>query len=1195
MEQDIKPDNCIKCGLWKTSCVVNYQGQFFAYRVMGTGPQNAKVIFIGEALGQAETINQKPFVGDAGDTLNIALKEANINREDVYITNTCKCFYSPNVLVFTSKGWKMLGKIRKDDLVLTHKGRFRRVIAPLKIKVHPDTTFFTCYLKSNGGNPYKITVTGDHKFLTNKEWTKVSDLRIGDRVRVLAQKCIQCGSLFYSDYRQTQLCSLECTKKWNGIRGARQNRVQNIRDNISKSMKELYKKGIRNGFKDTINFRRKLDGSLNVIGRNGVGEKELYELLTKNRYEVKRQKLIADRYFADFYLPKLNIVIEVWNSSYRSMIDKRIWYEQRGYKFLDYHYSIIFRYPEVILTEIRNLEKNDNHEFNFIDTLLIDKKGITPRRKSVFSLSVVEDESFIAGGLVSHNCRPPENRPPKTMEIKCCLPFLLEEIRNISPKIICTLGSVALEAILKRKGISNIRGNIYETEIEGLKVKVIPTYHPAYVLRRPEYPNLKVDFHKDIKLVKEVSDNLDYKKEKLPTYYCTTPKVEDILIYIDKIKKVGLFGYDIETEGFNFLKDRIISIALSCVVQEAIAFYLIDYTPDEQDKIFAGLKEILESKELLKIGQNLKFDNKFFKTYGIEVKLPLFDTMLAHFLIDENSSHGLKDLAYKYTDMGGYEENFENIFKELKGKMKKDLIESLKETKKNSLEVYTKLLQEGLEKIDNFSIVPKEVLLPYNASDVDCTLRIYYALKDLIEKEELTKVYYYIMIPLLIVLTETEYSGIQIDTNYLNILSKDLQDRIEDIQFQINSRPEIKKVEELLPSLIKSKKIEDIKFNINSPKHLQVLLYKVCNLQPIKQIKTGYSTDEATLKTLQEKSEIVKLIMQYRTINHDFTTYVEQLRSSLDENGKCHTDYMQHGAVSGRVISHKPNLQNIPRDSNIKKLFIPDKGCVIISADYAQIEYKVWANYSNDPQMLEDIRNGLDIHSEVCCLVWPHLYKKVGDKQYLHILTGEIKSKVSAEHRVKAKQVVFGLIYGRGIPSLVKDLGITELEAIAIVNYVLGKYPKAKLWLENQKKDVKKYKRVKDLFGRIRRLPEIDSKDNERVAEVIRQCCNAPVQGGAADITSIATIRVYNLIKKLEMLMRLILTIHDSLKYSTPVKEIDKGIECMKKGMCSSIPGVTFPLEIEIEIGPNWYDLISLEEFNKDRNKYLKEWNLLEV
>ena len=792
-------------------------------------------------------------------------------------------------------------------------------------------------------------------------------------------------------------------------------------------------------------------------------------------------------------------------------------------------------------------------------------------------------------------CRPPENRPPKNSEIKECMLTLLEEIKEVKPKIIVPLGGVALEAILKRKGIQSIRGTPFPIEIEGIKSLVIATYSPAFILKWPEYKDKEEQFYTDIRTIKEASEVENYQKKKMDINYVTTRSIEPFLAYIEEIKKVKKFAYDIETTGFEFLTDTIISIGLSKKSGEAVTLYVKDLSSNQFNLVLTKLQEILESREILKIAQNGKFDNKFFMRKGIQIKLPYFDTMIAHFLLDENSEHGLKANAWRYTDMGGYEEPMEAEFKRLCAEGKKVLETELKEKLKNgeiTKEEYTIELKERYELLKNYGLIEPEMLMHYNCADADCTYRLYEIFEPKLRSEGIWNVFDLILMPLQYCLTEVEYKGIQIDKEYMEHFRTELIAKIKDIMFTLMSRSEVLEVEKGMNIGVAPDAKTYKKFNINSNLQLQTLLFKVAKLQPVEKTKTGYSTDKFTLETLARSSEIARMILEYRKYNHDYVAYVKQLSRSIDVNGRAHTDYKIHGAVTGRIISAQPNLQNIPRKSNVKFMFVADPGCVLVSADYKQVEYRVWANYANDPVMLQDIANDLDIHSDISCVVWPDRYENLGNNKYLFKKTGEIKGKVGDEDRVVAKGVVFGLMFGRGVKSLCEEFNISEQEANAIIRWFFGKYPAANEWINDQKKLVRKYKKVINLFGRVRRLPEVDSKEESKRAEVDRQCINTPIQSGAADICSIATTRVYNAMHRVGLHSRMVLNIHDSLKYSVPINEIDSAIQCMKDGMTAPIKGVNFPLKIDIEVGRSWGDLIELHEFNQDREKYLAQWRV---
>jgi DNA polymerase-1 len=765
-------------------------------------------------------------------------------------------------------------------------------------------------------------------------------------------------------------------------------------------------------------------------------------------------------------------------------------------------------------------------------------------------------------------CRTPDNRIPTRIECKACLSYVIEEINEIKPRIICLLGSTSLEFIGEMKGLTKLRGNVFDVKIGESSYKILPTWHPSYIIRFSEYPERKAEFIKDLKLVKEISECDNYIKSKEETHYELVTNKLDLQYlynYIEKIKQVKKFTYDIETTGLDFTKDKILCMALSCGKNEGICFNW-EVTKDN-NFVITKLKEILEAKDILKIAHNAKFDNKFLRNHSIEVKLPLRDTMYMHYLLDENSPHGLKDLAWRYTDMGGYEGKIN--YKKMEEEFKNDTIK----------------------------------IMEYNTSDVDATMRIYEIFSPELKKLSLDKVLDKIMMPLMIVLTETEYNGVLVDLNYIQNLDKELIEKIKDVEFRLFNTSEVKKASKLINGDILEDDKKYKKFNTNSSKHLQTLFFKILNLTPLRQTKTGYSTDAETLEYLSNCSEFAKLILEYRKMYHDKSVYVEQILRNKDSKDRVHTDYNIIGSVSGRIISSNPNLQNIPRGGsssvNIKKIFTAEPRCLFVSADYSQIEYKVWINLANDEKGLKDIAAGLDVHSEVCCLVWPHLYRKVGDQQYLIVNKNEIVKKISGRdgsteqsHRICAKNVVFGLIYGRGIKSLMTEYKLSEEECLKIIKTFFGMYPDAEAWIVKNQNRVKKVGYVNNLFGRYRRLPEINSGDEEKRATALRQCCNTPVQSSASDILSIATVRIYNLLKNNGLKSKLFFSLHDSVKYNVPIDELDLAVRIIKKGLTDPIAGINFPLTADFEIGLNWGEMISYEEFENNRQKYIQMWEI---
>ena len=295
-----------------------------------------------------------------------------------------------------------------------------------------------------------------------------------------------------------------------------------------------------------------------------------------------------------------------------------------------------------------------NAEIMFIGESL-GQEEVIQQKVFVGSAGKLLNEAIVSAGLKREDvyvtnvckCRPPDNRTPTNKEIKCCDNFLLDEIKEVKPKVICVLGGIALLSILKRKGISTIRGNIFDWEIKLrepvdafdetalLKIKVIPTFHPAYVLRWPA-PLYREQMFKDVELAIKAAKITNYQKEKRQVYYNTQPSLAEVILLLYTIKNTNkTFAYDIETTGFNFLTDKIITMAISTNEGES---FVIDFTKyGNEPELILVLKEIFESKDILKIGHNAKFDNKFIRQLGITVKLPQFDTMLAHFLLDENN------------------------------------------------------------------------------------------------------------------------------------------------------------------------------------------------------------------------------------------------------------------------------------------------------------------------------------------------------------------------------------------------------------------------------------------------------------------------------------------------------------------------------------------------------------------------------
>lgn len=610
-------------------------------------------------------------------------------------------------------------------------------------------------------------------------------------------------------------------------------------------------------------------------------------------------------------------------------------------------------------------------------------------------------------------CQPPGNRVPTKEEITACCDYLEQEIASVKPKIIVPLGNTALQYILGVTGITKHVG--IESFSEKYQCKIIPTFHPSYILRKPEHEQIAVSHFKKIRKI------LKGKLEKTPVKYVNATTLEKVDKLFKRLKSVDIFAMDIETTGFDFLEDKVLCISFSWKENTAVLLPLLGYKQckmwedDQFTYIKEGLKEILAS-DVKKILQNGAFDLKFLKTWGTPVKNFTFDTMLAHHLVDENAEgfHGLKDLALMFTDMGDYSAELVKIQKELKKEENTRRREQVKEIKKRK-DLDKKTRNQMVEDLKNakeefsFADIPEEVLWRYAAADADATYRMYKILRQKIYQEEkeklhslpqhrgksLMRLFNRIIMPQRNILNEMEYAGALLDLEYLDKLDKEYSQKIKDLEAEFDTFPEVKETEKLLtqteegkiavkyvnlkkpPKNISkgdyiAKYTKPVKFNPKSPQHLQVLLFDVLKLKPLSfSEKTGApSTDKDIFVVYADTSEIVKRLAENRRLVKFHKTYIVGMRSLVDKNGRVHTDYKSHGTVTGRLSSNHPNLQNIPRGSDIKKAFISPPGYCMVQIDLAQAEFRFWGQLSGDQLMLEDIRNGLDIHKQTAANFW---------------------------------------------------------------------------------------------------------------------------------------------------------------------------------------------------------------------------------
>jgi len=765
--------------------------------------------------------------------------------------------------------------------------------------------------------------------------------------------------------------------------------------------------------------------------------------------------------------------------------------------------------------------------------------------------NISKDEIFVTNVL---RCRPPANKlPTSKTEVKgmldACYPYLRDEISRVRPKVIIPLGNVALLSLTNKEGITKKRGRvIYDDE---LKASIVPTFHPAAVLRNPHYEDVVVN---DFKRVKSLIGGVSV-KDSVKYVIANTKELASKLF--ERLLEVDLFSLDIESDdvildapilGIGFSWKEHTGAYLPLVGQNLEDIWGLEYT-----WVIENLKKVLAGNQE-KIAHNGKFDLKLLKRNGIDVNNFCYDTMLDHYLAvtEIQGTHGLKDLAWMYTDMGGYD---------------------------STLDVFP-------WKKEGFRCIPTNVLGEYCCADADVTLRLFSIFRKEIKKEKME----YLSKILVIAsraLAEVELTGVRIDLEYLKKLEHEFVETVEKLEKKMR---EVGKVEDIEKEELSKKQeiarkkyydsktlskryseeeyVEKVKlepFNFQSTKQLRTLFFEKMKFPVLKKTATGSpSTDKETLTLLAQKGKykIVELLLKHREVNKMLSTYVRGFIPLADKNSRVHTTYLLHGTVSGRLASRSPNLQNIPRDSRIKNAVIASPGQKLIEADYAQAEFRIWAHLSKDTQMLQDIKSGIDIHKKTAATV----FRVPVDK-------------VTKEQRQIAKGVTFGLMYGRGIDSVAEEFDISRVEAQKIVNSFFLSYPQAKRWLSKTIFFAKENGYVKNILGRKRRLPDLKSSEKEVVAESGRQAVNSPIQSAASDLTLISLVRMTSRIKKQNKKTNIVLTVHDSIVFDVPEDEVDWVIKNAVEVMEDPIVDLLVPMVAEIKIGERWG---SLEEIEND-------------
>ena len=597
-------------------------------------------------------------------------------------------------------------------------------------------------------------------------------------------------------------------------------------------------------------------------------------------------------------------------------------------------------------------------------------------------------------------------------------------------------------------------------------------------------------------------------KEVQHTYKLIDNK-EDISNLVIALKNSKTVCFDTETTSTNALEAELVGVSLS--VKEGEAFYIpMPADREESTQRLEILRPLFENEESEKVGQNIKYDITVLANYGIEVKGKLFDTMIAHYILQPELYHGMDYLAEIYLD---YETiKIEELIGE-KGKNQK-----------------------------NMRDVPQEKICDYACEDADVTLKLKNILAEELKKEGVAELFYNIEMPLVPVLAYMERNGARIDTDALKETSSLFGKRLADIEEEIY-------------------KLAGEPFNIASPKQVGDILFgKLKIIDKPKKTKTGqYVTSEEVLTQLQNRHPIVKDILHYRGLKKLLSTYVDALPMLVNSRtGKIHTSYNQTVTATGRLSSSNPNLQNIPiRDEDgkeVRKAFVPDNDCLFLSVDYSQIELRIMAHLSGDKNMIDDFCSGHDIHAATAAKV----YKKPIDE-------------VTKDERRKAKVANFGIIYGISVFGLAERMNVDRREAKELIENYFATYSGVQQYIEKCKQEAKEKGYVETVFHRKRYLPDINSHNAVVRGYAERNAVNAPIQGSAADIIKVAMVNIYRRMKADNMRSTMILQVHDELNFNIVPEEKDAMLALVLEEMQNSFK-MSVPLIAEYGWGNNWLE-----------------------
>ncbi len=591
-------------------------------------------------------------------------------------------------------------------------------------------------------------------------------------------------------------------------------------------------------------------------------------------------------------------------------------------------------------------------------------------------------------------------------------------------------------------------------------------------------------------------------------HYILIDTEKEMEALLQKLSDADEFCFDTETTGLDALNAELVGLSFS--VKKHEAYYVpVEASRESAIRLLEKFELVFGDPNKILIGQNIKYDYHMLMNYGVRIKNKLFDTMVAHFLIQPEMRHGMDVLAETFLDY-------------------------------SPISIETLIGKKGKGQL-SMRDVPLDKLTDYAAEDADITLQLKHEFEPKLKETGTEKLFNEVEVPLISVLADMEREGIKLDVPALKEFSKQLETDIHQVEKEINE-------------------LAGFKFNISSPKQVGDVLFEVLKISDkAKKTKTGqYATSEDILLKLEHVHPIVAKILDYRELVKLKSTYVDALPELVDPNTHhIHTSYNQVVAVTGRLSSDNPNLQNIPirteRGRQIRKAFIPrNEEYILLSADYSQIELRIVASISGDPNMCEAFNEGKDIHTATAAKVF-----------------GVSEGGVTKEMRFKAKSVNFGIIYGQGAFGLAENLNIPRGEAKELIDNYFREYPSIRAYMDNEINFAREHGYVETLMGRKRWLRDITSQNATVRGFAERNAINAPIQGSAADMIKVAMINIHHDLKKQDYKTKMLLQVHDELVFDVYKPELEKVKLLIEEHMKNALP-LKVPVEVGMGTGENW-------------------------